>query len=324
MPSRCAFAIALLLCIVVGPARADDIRWTLATGLKDGSKVEERLVREARNFSRKTDGRLRIDVTGADAESNSGFAPVLSRDGHFDAALVPAFEYAQLVGTAALYGQPFLFTGLDEVRAIRQRFDAEFIGALQHEDFLVLGVIGLGFSYLMSDHAFTSLAEVEGMTVELPINAQWMFEMLSTMSLQPRFGGAQTGASLKLNSPNALIIDRNLPRPDYLVLPPVQYGYMLLLVRRPSWNDLPSDDQLLIGQFFANIISDLDDDAARLSARSILLLQKRGMKILQLPQKDVDRLGRLHYAGRADSVLQEKLIETLAELRQQPGTSADP
>jgi len=293
MRSRRALVSALLMSFLLAtPAAADTIRWTLATGLPDGNKARTSLEREARKLARRTDGRLQLDVSGADSDSAKGFPRVLSSDTQPDAAFVPAFEYAELVPEAALYGQPFLFADITEVRSTRKRFDAEFIESIQHDDYVVLGVIGLGFSYLMSDRAFSGMAEMNGSVVQVPFEADWAFEMLSSLSLQPRHGVSIADAPLMFNSPTALILNKRIPRPDFIFMPPVQYGYMLLVVRRPEWVALSGSDRQILDDFFRNVAREIDAGAGKGEARAIRLLQRRGMQILPLPEEDLARMRR--------------------------------
>lgn len=316
MRSRYAIVTGLMLLFLVpGLAESDTVRWTLATGLPDGSKPQKKLEREARKLARRTGGRLQLNVSGIDGNADQGFPRVLSRDVKMDAALVPAFEYAELVPGAGIYGQPFLFSDITEVQSTRKRFDPEFIQGIQHDDFVVLGVIGLGFSYLMSDRAISDMVEIKDSVVHVPFDAGWIFDMLSSLSLHPRHDVSVSDTMLTFNSPTALILDKRIPRPEFVVIPPVQYGYMLLVVRRPQWLELSADNRQILTEFFMATVQEIDAAAAEGDRRAIRLLQRRGMRLLPLPEEDIARMRLSNAFMLPGNPLQERLYEAIQEIR---------
>ena len=119
-----------------------------------------------------------------------------------------------------------------------------------------------------------------------------------------------------LNSTVALILDKRIPRLGHLVTPPVQYAYLLLVVKRAEWHAMSDIQRAALHQFFSAELREMEEKAEKTAMRAVRVLQRRGMQELMLP---ADELASLRASGRNREIsvsLQERLSLELARLRE--------
>jgi hypothetical protein len=121
--------------------------------------------------------------------------------------------------------------------------------------------------------------------------------------------------SLMLHSPVALILDKQIPRLNYLVTPPLQYGYMLLVVMRSDWAALGEADRILLREYFTNQLEELEEAAEKAATRAWRVLRRGGMKELRLPESEVERLRINLRNGLINAPLQSQFADVLDGMR---------
>lgn len=308
-------------------AGADEIKWQIVTPFPDNTKPQKALTREARKFSRTSEGRLNLQFVGTPVDTKTSVMQRFTTDPTISAALIANFEYTQLVPDANLYSQSFAFNDAHEVDAIRLQIDVALVSHLQHDNFVVLGISGVGFAHLMSREKIVGMNDFAGKTVWLPEVANLAAASLSTYSLTLQSSDpdwrnfpAASWPDLMLHAPIALIIDRSIPRFQFLLQPPIHYGYLLFIVKRSHWESLQAADQKLIQAYVQSQLSGLEKNAKKMSVRAMKILHNGGMKSISLSRIDTDLIRRTGVGENITPSLQAQFQMALDDFRRAADT----
>lgn len=323
-------SVAILGYIVIGLSMvggdftvADETKWQIITPFPDNTKPQNALIKTARKIRRLSDGSINLRFVGASLSTNTSVMQRFESDPTFSAAMLSNFEYAHVVPDANLYSQPFLFDDEKELLAIRSKLDAALIAQLQHDDYVVIGISGIGFAHLMTDEPIRNIDELAGKTVWLPGAASLAAPSLADLSLtieteDPLWQEPQSSTAsptLMVHAPIALILDKKIPRFNYLLQPPIHYGYLLLIVKRPDWDSLNRAERNLLQEQFLLHLRTLEKNAGKAAARAIRVLTKRGMHSIRFPLEDIEKLRRDSTRIGITPALQSQLLNALQEYR---------
>jgi len=313
-PTLCA-ALLMLMAVWAGTVAADPLNWEVATPFPETSKPQTALVKAAKKLARSSDGAIRVHFTGRDPDPDTSMLDILSGDDSSDAALVPYTELSALNPDSGLYGQFFAFADFPEVRTVRRSLDRTFLIHAQTDDYAAIAILGLGFVHLMSDSRFQSTGELAGRSVFVPLRSTIYDDLLKSMAMNPRTDAGEA-PSLMLAGTAALILDRSLPRLEYIVSPPVHYVYLVLVAKRSRWLALPPDHRETMQDLFVEELDRLERDAERAGERAHRVLSRHGMQQLDLRVRDVEVLRGYGIDGRISVELQSQFRDALAGSRQ--------
>lgn len=307
--------ILLAAAALVRAAPAEPLQWEVATPFPEAGKAHAALVKAGKRLARSTDGRIRVRFRGFDPHPDLSMLEILRRDEDLDAALVPYTEMSALNPDAGLYGQFFLFSGFSEVNAVRRLLDHVFLSEAQSDNYVVIGVLGLGFVHLMSAEHFIAVQELSGQAVLIPSYSSVYAGLFNAIDLTLQTETRDEPPSLILTNTSALILDDSIPRLEYIVSPPVHYIYLLLVTKRSRWAALPASSASAIERLFMEELGKLERDAERAAERASRVLARRGMRELHLDSNDVPALRDAGADGRISPPLQSELRDTLSRLR---------
>lgn len=310
--TNCA-AMLMIATLLVRVSAADTTHWNVATPFPESSKPQTALAKATKKLSRSSNGELRVRLIGHYPDPGLSMLEILTKDDSVDAALVPYIELNDLTPDVGLYGQLFVFSGYSEVNEVRRLLDHVFLSHAQSDSYEVTGILGLGFVHLMSASRFASVADLSGQDILAPVNSTVYAGLLAAIDLNLQTQPADAPALLTLNSPSALILDRSIPRLEYIVWPPVQYAYLLLVAKRSRWEALPTTRRAEIEGMFVEQLSRLEQSAERTAERASRMLSKRGMRALSLSTDDIAALREAGTDHAISAELQSELRNALAE-----------
>lgn len=257
---------------VAGAADVDEKQLQVIAPFPEGSKPLNLLARRAKSLRRASGRHLDLRFVASKPEAAMSVLQRLRSDSSLSAGLVSGFEYANLVPDANLYSQAFAFDNAQQVDFVRSQLDAVLLENLQHEEFVALGISGVGFAYLMSQDPI-----VQGFASNFDID-------------EPGFSRHST---------LEFILDKNMPRPAYLLRPPMHYGYLLFVVKRAAWQSLSSADQALLWAHIQSLLEDLEKRARKAGERATKVLLKGDIQSDTLSDAD---LAVMRHSGTCDDI----------------------
>lgn len=302
--------------LFAGVGAAEVTHWNVATPFPEASKAQAALVKAAKKLARSSNGEIRVGLDGHDPDPELSMLEVLTHDDSMDAALIPFTELSNLTPDVGLYGQFFVFPDQSEVKRVRRLLDQLFLSQVQSDGYAIVGILGLGFLHLMSANNFVSVTELNGQDVLVPVYSSTHAQLFDTMGLNPQTKLGETRTQLILTSPAALILDRSIPRLAYIVWPPVQYVYLVLVAKRDRWEALPDDTSAEIERMFVEQLGRLEQSAERTARRASAVLSKHGMRTIFLSRDDIAALRDAGTNHAISATLQLRLRNALGEAAQ--------
>ncbi len=312
-------AVCILL-LAPSSSDAEQLAFHVLTVFPENSKPQKALIRGARRLSRESDGQVLMRYVTANEPTGEFMLSQFSADDSLSAALVPSVALQDQMPNADLYGQLFLFRDNAEVAHVRERMDKVLLATLNNDDFITVGLAGIGFLYFMGDDSVENIEALAGRTVWMPIESDHDRAALSELSLKtvagemPSIVSDDAGVSLlMIHNPTALILNKKIPRPQYLMQPPLRYGYFLLIVKRSVWENLEETDLAIINKTLTEQLADIEKKARSAAERSLRLLKRRGMSSVEL--RDADALRPVGEDTLFKPGLQQRLVQALDNYR---------
>jgi TRAP-type C4-dicarboxylate transport system substrate-binding protein len=179
-----------------------------------------------------------------------------------------AFAASELTGVnpdAAVYGLPFTFADVAEVRRVRQQLDPIIKAGFDQKGMVVAGITGGGFIYMMSTQPIATQAQMRSTKVWVPegdVIGRIAFEEAGISPVQLALGDVYTSLQTGLietvgNTTTGAVAFQWTTKLKVMVDLPVSYTLGILALDKKSLGRLLAEDQ-------AVVVSRIDAAFARL------------------------------------------------------------
>lgn len=158
------FILALLL--LAGGVHAAALK--IATLAPEGSGWMREMRAASDAVKAATAGRVELKFFPGGVMGNSDTVLRKIKLGQLNGGAFAASELASLYPDVSVYGLPFTFAGLDEVRRVRAALDPKIKAGFEQHGLIAAGITGGGFIYLMSTRPIATQAQLRATKVWVP------------------------------------------------------------------------------------------------------------------------------------------------------------
>ena len=179
-----------------------------------------------------------------------------------------AFAASELTGInadAAVYGLPFIFESVADVRRVRERLDPMIKAGFEQKGMVVAGITGGGFIYMMSTQPIATQAQMRSTKVWVPegdVIGRIAFEEAGISPVQLALGDVFTSLQTSLietvgNTTTGAVAFQWTTKLKVMIDLPVSYTIGILALDQKALGRLSAEDQ-------AAVVSRIDAAFARL------------------------------------------------------------
>ncbi len=238
----------------------------------------------AEKIAKQTQGRVKFKFYPGGVMGSDESVLRKIRIGQLHGGAVTAGSLIGIAPDISIYELPYLFESLEQVDYVRSKMDAELISSLEGKGFVGFGLAEGGFSYMMSDEALQSIADVQNKKVWLPSNhpvGEAVFRSADipavSLPIADVLTGLQTGLiNTVITSPIGAIALQWHTKIQYVMDEPLTYFSALLVIDKKAFNKLKEEDRAIVrtvmGEAFARI--DQQNRKDNVEAREALLNQR--------------------------------------------------
>lgn len=280
------FAAALLALALAAPVGAATTL-KIATLAPDGSGWMREMRAGAQAVKERTQGRVEIKYFPGGVQGNGDAVLRKMRLGQLHGGAFASAEIGTVVADAQIYSLPFQFRSQAEVDAVRPTIDPKVRAAFEAKGFVVAGIAGGGFTYLMSSRPIRSRDDLRAGKVWFPQGddiARVTFETGGVKPIALPLSDVYTALSTGMvdtvgNTPSGAIAFQWHTRVKHMVDLPLTYVLGLLVLDKRAVDKLePADRTALLEEIDAAFLridaaNRKDNEAARgaLAKQGILI-----------------------------------------------------
>ena len=241
---------ALVLAAPVGAATTLKI----ATLAPDGSGWVREMRAGAQAVKERTQGRVELKYFPGGVQGNGDAVLRKMRLGQLQGGAFASAEIGTVVADAQIYSLPFQFRSQAEVDAVRPTIDPKVRAAFEAKGFVVAGIAGGGFTYLMSSRPIRSRDDLRAGKVWFPQGddiARVTFETGGVKPIALPLADVYTALSTGMvdtvgNTPSGAIAFQWHTRVKHMVDLPLTYVLGLLVLDKRAVDKLDAADRAVL------------------------------------------------------------------------------
>jgi TRAP-type C4-dicarboxylate transport system substrate-binding protein len=213
----------------------------------------------------KTAGRVELKFFPGGVMGNGETVLRKIKLGQLNGGAFAATELTGINADAAVYGLPFIFDDVAEVRRVRERLDPMIKAGFEQKGMVVAGITGGGFIYMMSTKPIATQAQMRSTKVWVPegdVIGRIAFEEAGISPVQLALGDVYTSLQTGLietvgNTTTGAVAFQWTTKLKVMVDLPVSYTIGILALDKKALGRLSAEDQ-------AAVVSSIDAAFARL------------------------------------------------------------
>ncbi len=273
----------------------------IATIAPDGTSWMKEMRAGAEVIEAKTEGRVKLKFYPGGVMGNDQAVYRKMRAGQLQGGAVTTTSLAEIYPDAGILSLPMLFRSYAEVDYVRSHFDKDFAKSLVDAGLIPIGFTEGGFSYIMSQGAISSFADLEGKKVWVPENDPINETMIKKAGVTPVplpfpdvYTGLQTGLiDTVATVPTAALAFQWHTKLNSLLQVPLTYIMGVLIIDAKSFNKIDPEDQAIVKASMGEAFERLNAINRSDNKQAMEVLGKQGLSFHQLPAeglKDLDRI----------------------------------
>jgi TRAP-type C4-dicarboxylate transport system substrate-binding protein len=315
--------------LVAGPAGAVDLK--IASVAPDGSHWMQQMRAGAAEIEQRTSGRVAVKFYPGGVMGNDAQVLRKIRIGQLHGGAFTAGGLGERYGALNLYGIPLLFRSLDEIDAVRGKFDPRLLAGLEKAGFVSFGFIEGGFANLLANEPIRSVEDMRRKKVWVPEGDPISFLAMETLGLSPVvlpvtdvLTGLQTGLiEIAFASPVAALVLQWHTKVEYITELPVSYSMGVFAIEQRAFAALQPGDQQIMREVMGQYMGQLDREAREDNRKAADVLAQSGLQTVTVDAADVEGWRRtiegiypqLRERPDIDAAMFDELLTTLAEYR---------
>ena len=276
----------LLLNSSIANARA----FKIATISPDGTFWMQEMRAGAKEIKKQTQGRVEFKFYPGGVMGSDESVLRKIRIGQLQGGAVTAGSMTAIAPDIAIYELPYLFESLDQVDYVRSKMDDELIKELEKKGFVSFGLAEGGFSYMMSDEALQSVADVRDKKVWLPSNHPVGEAVFSSADISPvplPLSDVLTGLQTSLidtiiTSPIGAIALQWHTKINYVMDEPLTYFSALLVIDKKAFNRLKEEDRAIVRSVMSDAFKRINEQNRKDNVAAKQALMNQGIKFVRL------------------------------------------
>lgn len=317
--------VTLVMVLAAQPARAQILK--LTTVVPEGSTWMVQMREGAKTISERTEGRVEIKLYGGGVQGrNARQVRRKMRTGQLHGGAFTAGELAVFQQDAVLYGLPLMFKDVEEVRHVRAQLDAELMRRMEEAGYMIFGIAGGGFAYLMSRRPLASLEDFAGKKIWTPEGDEISFAAFEALGIAPVMmptTDVLTGLQTDLLDsvavpPIGAIVFQWHTRLKYITDLPVSYVYGALIVDSRAFSRLSEADQAVVREVFEAVYDGFDAGGIADNREATQALLESGLEKVQPDPGEVaewrEKVVESHAAQASRGAFDKALFDRMRSL----------
>ena len=308
-----AAAVLVILLWGVGPAGAAVIK--IATISPDGSAWMEMMRRGGDEVAEKTGGAVKFKFYPGGVMGDDEAVLRKIRLGQLQGGAVVSGSMAEVFPDNQVYCLPLIFDSFEQVAYVRERMDPIITQGLEEGGYIVLGMAGGGFAYIMSQSPVTSVEELRHRKLWAPENDEFSLEIIQAygaspipLSMADVLAGLQTSLiDTVAISPVAAIALQWHTQVKYLTNIPLLYTYGILMLDKRAYNKLSPEHQTVVREVMGRVFKEIEQQNLDDNDKALAAIKKQGVEFLSIPKADLEKWREVA-ATVADRLIEKKRL----------------
>jgi len=282
--------LAAMTLLLLNSSIANARAFKIATISPDGTFWMQEMRAGAKEIKKQTQGRVEFKFYPGGVMGSDESVLRKIRIGQLQGGAVTAGSMTAIAPDIAIYELPYLFESLDQVDYVRSKMDDELIKELEKKGFVSFGLAEGGFSYMMSDEALQSVADVRDKKVWLPSNHPVGEAVFSSADISPvplPLSDVLTGLQTSLidtiiTSPIAAIALQWHTKINYVMDEPLTYFSALLVIDKKAFNKLKEEDREIVRSVMGDVFKRINEQNRKDNVAAKQALINQGIKFIRL------------------------------------------
>ncbi len=280
--------LALLFILGLGADTAWAVRFKIATLSPEGSMWMEKMKQGAEKVTQQTDKRVSFKFYSGGVMGNDQAVLKKIRIGQLHGGAVVGGSLSRFFPSNQLYAQPMKFSMIEEIDHVRQYMDQYIIDGLEANGFVVFGLIGGGFAYIMSQNPIETVEDLRKQKVWIPDNDKISQDSIKAFGISPiplPLADVRTGLQSGLintvaTSPVGAVILQWHTQIKYVTDIPLIYLHAVLAIDKKRFSKLSATDQTIVRRIMGDVSRQIDIRNREDNIRAAETLKKRGITFI--------------------------------------------
>ncbi len=324
---------AACLMLLFGPGQAGAVVIKIATLSPDGSAWMEKMRSGGEEVAQKTDGAVKFKFYPGGVMGDDQAVLRKIRLGQLQGGAVVSGSLSEVYPDNQVYCLPFEFNSFEEVAYVRKRMDPIIIKGIDEGGYVVLGMAGGGFAYVMSQEPVTSVEDLRHRKLWVPENDETSLEIIRAyganpipLSISDVLAGLQTSLiDTVTTSPVAAIALQWHTQVKYVTDTPLLYIYGILALDKRAFDKLTPDQQTVVRDVMGRVFREIEKQNLEDNDKALAAIAKQGVKFIEVPEAALKKwrevaktvTTRLVEKKRLSQGIVDTLEKTLADYRKE-------
>ena len=273
----------MFLIFLTGTATAATLK--IATISPEGSMWMEKMRKGAEQVAKGTENRVNIKFYPGGVMGNDNAVLRKIRIGQLQGGAFVAGSLSQFFPANQIYAQPFKFQSIEEVDFIRQFMDSYIIDGLDNAGFVIFGIIGGGFAYIMSKEPIETVEDLRKRKVWIPDNDQISQDSIKVFGITPiplPISDVRTSLQTGLidtigTSPVGAVVLQWYNQIKYVMNIPLIYLYAAMAIDKNQFLKIDEADRKIISRVMTSALKEIDIQNRKDDIEAIETLKSRGI-----------------------------------------------
>lgn len=302
----------VLMALLVGDLSAAVTTLKLATLAPEGTGWMRELRAAGDTIKQRTEGRVLVKFFPGGVMGNDVAVLRKISLGQLQGGAFSGSELSNVFPSAQVYSMPFLFQSLDEVSYVRKQVDPLIRAGLLGGGFVVVGVSGGGFAYLMSTRPISTKKELRATKVWSMQNdriAQLAFTNGGinpvVLPLGDVYTSLQTGLleTVAITNSGAIAFQWHT-KIRHVVDLPLSYVAGMLAIEQKAFARIAAADQQVVRDAFELAFNNLDKSSVTDNVSARAVLEKQG---IAFHRPEADEIS--YWSGISEMTLNQMLAD---------------
>lgn len=290
----CAFLLpALLLCLLATPLAAASLK--IATLAPEGSGWMREMRAAGEAIKQASEGRVDLRFFPGGVMGNGETVLRKIRLGQLQGGAFAATELSSVNPDVQIYGLPFAFSTLEDVRAARKLLDPHVRAGFERNGMVLAGVTGGGFIYLMGSKPIATQAQMRATKVWVPEGdaiGRIAFNEAGITPVQLALGDVYTSLQTGLvetvgNTTTGAVAFQWVGKLKMMVDLPVSYTVGLLALDQKALKRLSEQDQAIVLREIEAAFARLESANVEDDRKTRETLRREGVEIVMPSPEEI-------------------------------------
>lgn len=308
-----ALILILFTSVLVSPAWA--VRLKIATLSPEGSVWMTKMQEAAKQVAEQTENRVTLKFYPGGVMGNDKAVLRKIRIGQLHGGALMSGSLSRFFSSNQIYSQPVKFSNIEEVEHVRKHMDKLIIQGLDDSGFVVFGLSGLGFSYIMSQEPIRTVEDLKKQKIWIPDNEQLNTGAIKAFDISPiplPIADVRTSLQSGLintvaNSPAGAVILQWHTQIKYITNVPLIYLHAVLAFDKKKFMKIREQDRESIRKIMVAKIEEVNRDNRKTNQKAIETLKKRGVVFIN-PTEEELKVWRQTGRKASENMVKEGLI----------------